>query len=317
MRPSSDVKEWRLVARTDLWTGDGDGKGERVLPTGLLGSIRWWCEVLVRGLGGAACDPTDRKGRCPNGDGRCAVCELFGCTGWARKLRFEVRDTDGKVLSQKITKDKYFLLRFTPLRHIRPEEWALLDLTLRLISGYGAMGGKTVLKPSDDAGRANLPHHRDYGLVEIRERPVIEPVPHTQLASYVRDDRWRRPPEGEFAWASLSNFWCVNGRYLARQSANQSTFNRVLGRKEPKSLARQLEAADAALNAWLAGRQQESKKVFSFKDPPRTFGFVDPGRISFAQMRQRLEQVWGTLGPAEFMTGQAILEELVRQGGGT
>jgi CRISPR-associated protein Cmr1 len=109
----------------------------------------------------------------------------------------------------------------------------------------------------------------------------------------------------------------VNGRYLARQSANQSTFNRVLGRKEPKSLARQLEAADAALNAWLAGRQQESKKVFSFKDPPRTFGFVDPGRISFAQMRQRLEQVWGTLGPAEFMTGQAILEELVRQGGGT
>lgn len=42
-----DVKEWRLVAQTDLWTGDVDGKGERVVPTGLLGSIRWWCEVLV------------------------------------------------------------------------------------------------------------------------------------------------------------------------------------------------------------------------------------------------------------------------------
>ena len=324
MSPAADVREWRLVAQTDLWTGDVDGRGERLIATGLLGSIRWWFEVVVRGLGGGACDPTTGGGRCPDSGRKptepghhCVACELFGCTGWARKFRFEVRDTDGKILSQKITKDKYFLLRFTPLRHIRPEEWALLDLTLRLISGYGAMGGKTVLKPSDDAGRANPPHHRDYGLVEIKRRPAIEPVPHTQLAPYVRDDRWRRPPEGEFAWASLSNFWCVNGRYLARESANQSTFNRVLGRKEPKSLARQLEAADAALNAWLAGRQQESKKVFSFKDPPRTFGFVDPGRISFAQMRQRLEQVWGTLGPAEFMTGQAILEELVRQGGGT
>jgi len=216
------------------------------------------------------------------------------------------------------TKGKHFVLRFTSLRPIRPEEWALLDLTLRLIGGYGAMGGKTVLKPSDEAARATRPHHRDYGLVEIERRPVIEPVPHTQLASYVGDQHWRRPPQGEFAWASLSNFWCVNGRYLARKTAYQSTFNKVLGRKEPKTQAQQLEAVNRPVSAWLAGRQQESKKVFSFKDPPRTFGFVHPDRITFAQMQERLEGVWGTLRPGEFMTGQAILEELVRErGGGT
>jgi len=316
MSPAADVREWRLVAQTDLWTGDADRRGERVVPTGLLGSIRWWCEVLVRGFGGAACDPTDRESRCPDGNGRCPVCELFGCTGWARKFRFEVRDAEGKVLGQKITKDKHFVLRFTPLRPIGPEEWALLDLTLRLIAGYGAMGGKTVLKPSDETARASRPYHQDYGLVEIERRPVIEPVRHSQLASHLGQQRWRRPQEDEFAWASLSNFWCVNGRYLARQSAEQSTFNRVLGRKEPKSRAQQLEAADAALNAWLAGGRQESKKVFSFKDPPRTFGFVDPNRISFAQMRERLEQVWDALKPGEFMTAQEVLEELVREGDG-
>jgi CRISPR-associated protein Cmr1 len=309
--------DWSLRALTPIWTGDPDGRPDRLIMTGLLGSIRWWCEVLARGLGGAACDPTDKENRCSDGDGRCPVCELFGCSGWARKFRFEVRDTEGKVLGQKISKDREFVLRFTPLRHIEPEQWALLDLTLRLIAGYGAMGGKTVLKPSDEAARATRPYHQDYGLVEIERSPATEPVLRSQLASYVGDQRWRRPPEGEFAWASLSNFWCVNGRYLARQAAHQSTFNKVLGRKEAKTHAQQLEAANRAVNAWLAGRQQESKKVFSFKDPPRTFGFVDPDRITIAQMQERLEQVWGTLRPGEFMTGQAVLEELVREGGGT
>ncbi len=309
-----DVKEWRLIAQTDLWTGDVDGKGERVIPTGLLGSIRWWCEVLVRGLGGAACDPTDGDSRCPKDVQRCPVCELFGCTGWARKFRFEVADTDGKVLGQKISKDRHFVLRFTVLRRIAREEWALLDLTLRLIAGYGAMGGKTVLKPSDDGRRATLPHHRDYGLVDIERRPVIEPVSRSQLASYVRDQRWRRPPEGGFAWASLTNFWCVNGKSLARQDAARSTFNRVLGRGEPKDRAQQLEAADRAVNSWLAGGRGTSKKVFSFKDPARTFGFVDPDRITVAQMQRRLEDAWSTPGPDEFMTGESILEDLLQQG---
>jgi CRISPR-associated protein Cmr1 len=309
-----DVKEWGLVARTDLWTGDADGKGGRVIPTGLLGAIRWWCEVLVRGLGGAACDPTDKENRCPDGDRRCPVCELFGCTGWARKFRFEVIDSARSVLRQEIRKGTGFVLRFTPLRPMAREEWALLDLTLRLIAGYGAMGGKTVLKPSDDRSRANLPHHRDYGLVDIERCPIIEPVPRGQLESYVRDQRWRRPPEGGSAWASLTNFWCVNGKYLARQDAARSAFNKILGRREQKH---QAEAAGRAVNSWLAGRPGESKKVFSFKDPARTFGFVDPDRITLEQMKGGLEDAWSTLGPDEFVSGESIVKDLLGQGGTT
>lgn len=84
---------YTLKALTDIWTGDANRRGNRVINTGLLGSIRWWFEVVARGLGGSACDPTVEKVRCLDESGHhCVVCELFGCTGWARKFRFEVLD---------------------------------------------------------------------------------------------------------------------------------------------------------------------------------------------------------------------------------
>ncbi|MBC7262460.1 MAG: type III-B CRISPR module RAMP protein Cmr1 [Chloroflexi bacterium] len=78
---------------------------DRLHETGLIGSLRWWYEALVRGLGGYACDPTSEE-RCEfdtkayeqaKKDGKpeaeainaglcsvCPVCYLFGATGWAR-----------------------------------------------------------------------------------------------------------------------------------------------------------------------------------------------------------------------------------------
>jgi CRISPR-associated protein Cmr1 len=100
------------------------------------------------------------------------------------------------------------------------------------------------------------------------------------VEKYVRQERWRKPEpkakDADFAWASLENFWCVNGKYLARQDANSSSFNTVIGRPEHKQQSSQNDS-------WIAGRrpnrekeiEPESKKVFSFKDPARTFGFVE------------------------------------------
>jgi CRISPR-associated protein Cmr1 len=318
------TREWRLKALTDLWTGDANRSAGRTIPTGLLGSIRWWFEVLVRGLGGAACDPSDDGNRCPDPDAKqpldrghhCVVCELFGCTGWARKFRFEVRDGSGAIMKDQIKRNAEFRLCFTPLRPIAAEEWALLDLTIRLIADYGAIGGKTVLKPSDEEARRGLPQRLDYGIVNVEQQPSIEPRSATELEGYVRNGRWRKPPQQDFAWASLANFWFVDRKYLARQSADQSTFNRVLGRREPKKQGQQLAANNGA-NWWLAGRQRESKKVFSFRSPPRAFGFVNPGVVTLDQMKQRLAQGWGTLGPNDFVTGDAILAHLMTHAGAT
>jgi CRISPR-associated protein Cmr1 len=88
---------------TPLWTGGADQTCDRLHETGLIGSLRWWFEALLRGLGGEACDPMEhscsfdedkyRKSKAGNGRQRlldagvCDACQLFGCTGWARRFR--------------------------------------------------------------------------------------------------------------------------------------------------------------------------------------------------------------------------------------
>ena len=46
---------------TPIWTGDENRKNTTLRETGILGSLRWWYEALIRGLGGTACDPTKTK----------------------------------------------------------------------------------------------------------------------------------------------------------------------------------------------------------------------------------------------------------------
>jgi hypothetical protein len=300
-----------------------------------------------------------------------------------------VVDTNGQVIQGPIQADQKFILRFIPLRPIAPEEWCLLNATLCLIANYGAMGGKTVFKPSDEWGiadlgagelnaqlavirsRSGLPlrqndvilkvdgeevntisdlermlsgkqhgapisvkvrrangteeniqvwagkrHHQDFGLIEYVSGPADWNCGKTldDLRAYVQDGRWRRDfDDNDFSWASLQNFWCVKGRYLARQNASTSSFNQVIGRQQAKRQAQQL-ASNNAQNQWLAGRQQESKKVFSFRHPAenrRTFGFVKPGTVNFRDIRNRLGQVWrGSNRASKFVTGQQILNQL-------
>ena len=333
--------EWQLGALTPIWTGDVDRKGDRLIPTGLMGSLRWWFEVLVRGLDGKTCDPTSPV-RCPDHKKNptepghhCVVCELFGCTGWARKFRVMVLDKQGNVIQHQIRANQTFTLRFVPLRPIRDEEWCLMDCTLRLIADYGAIGGKTVWKPSDEPSRQNVEHHKDYGLIQYLVGPQDWQCESKceHLKNYVTQPHWRQTPytyrgeenrEHDFSWASLQNFWCVKGRYLARQNEKKSTFNTVVGRKPDKSVKKKkgkrvirwsdlLEDPNDPVTVWLAGREQVSKKVFSFKHPQeggRTFGFVKPGTVEFDGMKQRLKQAWSDLKDDDFLTGDKILESL-------
>jgi CRISPR-associated protein Cmr1 len=83
-----------ITTLTPLWTGGVEtGKVDRLHETGILGSMRWWMEALVRGMGGNACDPARQA--ClydpqePN-NGICDVCRVFGATGWRRRFRMEI-----------------------------------------------------------------------------------------------------------------------------------------------------------------------------------------------------------------------------------
>jgi CRISPR-associated protein Cmr1 len=143
---------------------------------------------------------------------------------------------------------------------------------------------------------------------------------------------------GEFAWASLDNFWCVNGEYLARQDKDNSDFNKVLGRDErktcmscgsvhdppmkcpktkwhPKRYSESLISRNPT-DQWIAGDKQKSKKVFSFKNPKRTFGFLNPGVIGLPEMKRRLNVAWPSLKSDEFLHGPEILKIIIGSSGG-
>lgn len=88
--------ELQIKTLTPLWTGGAEaGKVDRIHETGILGSLRWWYEAIVRGLGGKACDPS--ASQClydpqkPN-KGMCDVCLVFGATGWRRRFRLTAQD---------------------------------------------------------------------------------------------------------------------------------------------------------------------------------------------------------------------------------
>jgi len=95
--------EIRIRTLTPLWTGGVDQRCDRLHETGIIGSLRWWYEAIVRALGGATCDATadDASKRCIFEQKKgetfydayirlCPVCRLFGCTGWRRRFRLEI-----------------------------------------------------------------------------------------------------------------------------------------------------------------------------------------------------------------------------------
>ena len=94
---------------TPMWTGNATRKVDRIHETGIIGSLRWWFEVFVRGLGGMVNDPTkdersgfdsekykksqatDERARLRDA-GLCDASQVFGATGWRRRFRLAIAD---------------------------------------------------------------------------------------------------------------------------------------------------------------------------------------------------------------------------------
>lgn len=116
-----------LQTLTPLWTGGADGASDRLHVTGIIGSLRWWYEAIVRGLGGYVSDPTaensesrsefNAKGyedarRAGKSDDEalreglktiCSVSYLFGATGWARLFQLRIKDVPTTPLHFRTT----------------------------------------------------------------------------------------------------------------------------------------------------------------------------------------------------------------------
>ncbi len=169
----------KLRTLTPVWTGDIDQKGERLQPNGIMGSLRWWTEITLRGIGFQACDPTSND-KCPQNDKDkdkrcyCASCLIFGATGMRRAFRLDVSGGralfSGRALNIKPSgrSTGWYLgsgivgeitLSITPLD---PDFHVNLVLTpLVLASRWGGIGART---------------QHGYGVVDIEgDVPNFEP----------------------------------------------------------------------------------------------------------------------------------------------
>lgn len=199
-----------------IWTGGIIGECDRLHETGIMGSIRWWYETVVRGLGGYACDPVDTNTKCyfelkdfknliDKGEASeaslnqliCSACQLFGCTGWSKKIKFVIDDqqmnptiiiNDRKKI--KIGLEGKFVLLLQDLKAFTKEEKWLLYKTFYLIDKYGTIGGKCMLKPSQNPKRGI--YCEDRGLVNViwKESELELPeIDKQEIINYLKGQR--------------------------------------------------------------------------------------------------------------------------------
>lgn len=293
--------EFKLKTLTPIWTGGVEGKCDRLHETGIIGSLRWWYEALVRGLGGYACDPTsERKDeRCELNqekfhkaikDGKniqealneqiCPVCQLFGCTGWGRKFIFRIQAPDGKPIPGRLEKDTKFNLIFIEKKKFTPLEKLLLKKTIKLIVEYGALGAKIALKPSENTNKNLLTYrkkdHLDYGIITYQDGYKIDKTEDIVL---------EKPPDkkNQLDWPNLKYFWFIPGDYLNREQINQLVNRNNKGwYQNPDRFQVFLGGCIKREKCCPEGIERMSKKIFSFHgedsgNPVKTkrcFGYV-------------------------------------------
>jgi len=148
-----------LKIKTPVWTGDIDTKSSLLQSTGIIGSLRWWTEAILRGIGKYSCDPASDE-RCPKeiNDQKhyCASCLIFGATGMRRLFRLELNGGtkvfDGRALNIKPDGRNrgWYLgsglmgdikLNIVPLDESFDESLVLVPLTVA--AKWGGIGAKT------------------------------------------------------------------------------------------------------------------------------------------------------------------------------
>ncbi len=283
--------EFRLKALTPVWTGGVKRNDNSTLHlTGIKGSIRWWYEVLIRGLGYYACDPT-AKGHCelnPKELKRdqplakqikeqiCPACYMFGCTGWSGKFILKLMEPEtNRPIQSLSSRGVAFNLHFLEQKKIDPEEKLLLKMTLKLIVDYGAIGGKTIFKPSEVKYKNTKLHHRDFGIIARDKQSNLgtEKIRIDEVGQYLEKFN-KKKEKNETEWPNMKYFWFVKGKHIDRLQHNRLVKRDADGNyKVPVNeddvflggfISREKSGFDIETIKKYKDKNAASKKIFSF-----------------------------------------------------
>lgn len=125
-----------LRLRSPLWIGGLRGAYPKVSETGVIGSLRFWYGGYCRRIGTAVCDGT-------GDDCKCAVCELFGRTGLARRFSLRIEGLRPLGGTRAADQARWRETAFDPRLWKRLSPWAFVpekqdQISLYLIAREGA-----------------------------------------------------------------------------------------------------------------------------------------------------------------------------------
>ena len=255
----------QLKTLTPLWTGGVDGTSDRLHATGIIGSLRWWYEAIVRGLGGYACDPLAEANETPGRaefdtkayeeakkQGKSTgeaiqvglksldlVTYLFGTTGWARLFQLQVLDAPTTPLHfvTSLAMNESWLKRIFggESKSIGGRKVPYGDIKLRLVPrGYDAEYATNqlllALRFAAEYGGVGARLQHGFGQVEVSGIPRDKDVdiPDAMKTLNQRLMQWPGPkPQGN----DLSPF---NLRYFVSQTYQiplhkLPSFNKIVG----------------------------------------------------------------------------------------
>jgi CRISPR-associated protein Cmr1 len=340
--------EFKLKTLAQIWTGGvRPNDNSRLRPTGIKGSIRWWCEALIRGLDAYACDPTSDN-RCEfntrsyrqtnNLDEElqkiCPACQLFGCTGWRGKFNLRIENNTGEIITKQLPPESDFTMRFIFIetKQLTEREKRLINATIKLIVEYGAIGGKIGLKPSEEPYKNyRKRHHLDYGVLAYQDDFSIPSIACDKLLSKLK--------ENHKDWPNLKYFWfvkevcitriihneLVNRDPATRKYRSPEEFQVFLGgytKSDKEHLTKNLQKKIS--NERGIEGDSESKKIFSFHGivkyatsdsprqlfHPRCFGYTR-NRAEQDALHKTLNEVFNSAGcQYEFKNGEEVLDAL-------
>lgn len=295
--------EITIKTLTPLWTGGPEGKSDRLHATGLIGSLRWWYEAIVRGLGGHACDPVEQP--ClydvdqPH-NGICLGCQMFGATGWARRFRLIINDrtaSAGPTGARQPTGDRFkrdgktrpswyfnggreggLELRIVPTG---PDfDPAIIQGTLSLIERHGGLAAKPQL---------------GYGWIEIASAPSFSV---TAFVDKLRSTAAEQP-------AANGDLPSLNTMFFAQLQVPESGLTATLNLKHDLRAAfRSAFNGNQRLRHWVCGyvrgnNERRASKISitqAVNGTIRVWGWI-PGRVPVKEVTrsQVIEQISATV----------------------
>jgi len=233
----------KITTLTPLWTGGVKMTTDRLHETGIIGSLRWWYEVIVRGLGGKACDPTadgckfnkegfekaKREGKdeqeALDAAKLCDVCRVFGATGWQRRFRVEVVDTNlvKDELKGQFKADRSYVdargKRQTPKWYFKGPG-LIGDLTVRLIPsalGFDIKMMAGLVKLVAAWGTLGARAHLGFGVLRLSAPQPMRPLlDHFRLLV------------GPHTYPSLPSLSSLRNLFLARIQVDTNRFQETL-----------------------------------------------------------------------------------------